>query len=301
MNTKNFKGILTALITPFKNGALDIASFDTLVEWQIEQGIHGLVPCGTTGESPVLTDDEHKIIVERCIAIAKGRVPVIAGAGSNNTAKSVAMGEHARKAGADGILVVAPYYNKPTQNGMIAHFSTVSEAAALPTIVYNIPGRSVVNITPATMKALAALPYIAGVKDATGDLTRPTTTRLDCGDGFIQLSGEDATTAGFLAQGGHGAISVTSNIAPAACAEVYNAWMAKDFTRFDAVRDMLHPLHQTLFSETSPSPIKFGMSRMGLCRNELRLPLLPASPETEVALAALLDTLSLPAPMKKAA
>lgn len=301
MNTANFKGILTALITPFKGGELDLPAFRNLVEWQIDQGICGLVPCGTTGESPTLSDDEHKKVVEACIDVAAKRVPVIVGAGSNNTAKAASLARHARDKGADGVLVVAPYYNKPTQAGLIAHYKAVSEAAALPTIVYNIPGRSIVNITPATMKELAAMPYIAGVKDATGDLTRPTTTRMDCGADFLQLSGEDATTAGFLAQGGHGAISVTSNLAPADCVALYDAWEANDMIRFAAIRDRLHPLHQALFAETSPAPVKYALSKLGFGSDELRLPLVPASGETRAMLDGLMARLNLPSPLKKAA
>lgn len=279
MNNNIFKGIFTALITPFNEDAseVDLNAFSQFVEWQIAQGIHGLVPCGTTGETPVLSDDEYKTVVKRCINIAKGNCPVIVGAGSNNTAKSVAMANYARECGADGILVVSPYYNKPSQEGLFMHFETVAKAAQLPVIVYNIPGRSVVNIAPETMQRLSKVPNIIGVKDATGDLTCPTRTRLDCGVDFVQLSGEDATVAGYLAQGGHGAISVLSNSAPSALVALYDSYTSKNMTRFNELRDTLFPLAENLFKEPSPAPVKYILSKLGLCNNNLRLPLLPIS------------------------
>lgn len=283
MNNNIFKGIFTALITPFSEDGseVDLKGFNAFVEWQIEQGISGLVPCGTTGETPVLSDDEYKSLVTNCIEQAKGRCPVIVGAGANNTAKSVAMAEFAKEKGADAVLVVSPYYNKPSQKGLYAHFEAVAEAAKLPVIVYNIPGRSVVNIAPETMAEISKIPNIIGVKDATGDLTRVTKTRLDCGEDFIQLSGEDASVSGYLAQGGHGAISVLSNCAPRALVDMYEAYQNKDMARFDSLRDALFPLAEHLFMEPSPAPVKYVLSQLGFCRNNLRLPLLPVSAQLE--------------------
>lgn len=279
MNGTIFKGIFTALVTPFSQGgqSVDMKAFTALVERQIAQGIHGLVPCGTTGETPTLNYEEYQALIKRCVEIADGQVPVIAGAGSNITHKSAAMADYARQVGADGVLVVTPYYNKPTQEGIYTHCRAVAEAAQIPTFVYNIPGRCIVNIEPATLRRLAELPLITGIKDSTGDLTRPTQTRLSCGADFIQLSGEDATIPAFLAQGGHGAISVSSNIAPAAYAGLYDAWMAGDMAHFTILRDRLHPLADAMFLESSPAPVKFALSHLGLCADSLRLPLLACS------------------------
>ena len=223
-----FKGSITALITPFHNGSVNEKAFQDLVAWQIAEGTHGVVPCGTTGESPTLSHAEHQRVVELCIEVAKGKVPVIAGAGSNSTGEAVALARHAEKAGADAILVVAPYYNKPSQEGLFRHYEAIAKAVELPIIVYNIPGRSVVDITVDTFVRLAALPNIVGVKDATGDLVRPLRMRVALGKGFCQLSGEDATAIAFNAQGGVGCISVTSNVAPKLCAQMQNAWAAGD-------------------------------------------------------------------------
>lgn len=294
MNNEKFKGIHTALITPFSQGRVDLPRFRDFVEWQINQGIHGLVPCGTTGESPTLSVEEHKSVVETCIEVAAGRVPVTAGVGSNNTAKSVELAKHAKDAGADAALIVAPYYNKPTQAGMLKHFEAVSEAASLPSFVYNIPGRSIVDVAHDTMQELAKMPYIAGVKDATADLSRPTAVRLDCGADFIQLSGEDASTAGFLAQGGHGAISVTSNVAPFSCSRLYEAWTSGDLQEFARIRDLLNPIHEAMFMESSPAPIKRALSQLGFCDDELRLPLISASKETQDCLKTVLANAQLP-------
>lgn len=273
-----FKGSMTALVTPFRNGAVDMKSFDELLERQIESGTHAVVVCGTTGESPVLSPEEHNTIVERCIAVVKGRIPVIAGTGSNCTARTVEMTRHAKDAGADAALIVAPYYNKPTQEGLYAHYRTVAEAVAIPVILYNIPGRSIVDIKNETMMRLAKVPNIVGVKDATGDLSRPKQVLETIGADFIQLSGEDATVIDFLAAGGHGCISVTSNIAPDMCAQMHNAWMEGKKEEARAINDKLMPLHKALFCETSPAPVKYGLSRLGLCADEVRLPLVPASP-----------------------
>ncbi|MEC8371363.1 MAG: 4-hydroxy-tetrahydrodipicolinate synthase, partial [Pseudomonadota bacterium] len=252
-----FKGSITALITPFKNGEVDEEGFQSFVDWQINEGSHGVVPVGTTGESPTLNHDEHKRVVELCIDVAKGRVPVIAGAGSNSTEEAVDFTKHAKAAGADGVLHVCPYYNKPTQEGLYLHFKEIAECADIPVIIYNIPGRSVVDMSNETMAKLSKLPNIAGVKDATCDLARPLNSRLECEEGFVQLSGEDATIGAFLGQGGDGCISVTSNVAPKLCSEMHEAWQARDLDGFAERRDRLAPLHDALFCETSPAPVKY--------------------------------------------
>ena len=268
-----FKGSITALITPFKNGAVDEAAFQSFVEWQIAEGTDGVVPCGTTGESPTLSHEEHNRIVELCVDVAKGKIPVLAGAGSNSTAEAIALAKHAKTAGADGILVVSPYYNKPTQEGLYQHFKAIHDAVDLPLVVYNIPGRCVVDISQETLARLAKLPNIVGVKDATGDLNRPLRGRLALGEDFAQLSGDDGTAVAFLAQGGVGCISVTSNIAPRLCADMHDAWVAKDYERVFALRDALMPLHDSLFVETSPGPVKYASKLIGKTTGELRLPL----------------------------
>jgi 4-hydroxy-tetrahydrodipicolinate synthase len=268
-----FKGSITALVTPFENGKVAEKAFQTFVNWQIEQGIHGVVPCGTTGESPTLSHAEHRRVTELCIEAAAGRVPVIAGAGSNSTEESASLTRHAHQMGADAALVVTPYYNKPTQAGLYAHFEAVAAAADIPIIIYNIPGRSVVNMSVETMASLAKIPNIIGVKDATADLTRPLLERLAIGDDFCLLSGEDGTALAYLANGGHGCISVTSNIAPAQCAAVHEAWQAGDAAKALALHDTLMPLHDSLFVETSPAPVKHAASLLGLCSSELRLPM----------------------------
>ncbi len=272
-----FKGSITALITPFKNGEVDYAAFETLVEWQIESGTDALVPCGTTGESPTLSHDEHHIVVERCIAISKDRVPVIAGTGSNSTREAISLTLHAQKAGANAALVVTPYYNKPSQDGLYQHYKTLHDATNIPIIIYNIPGRSVIDMSVDTMCKLAELPRIVGVKDATGDLGRPLMMKNRLGDSFCQLSGNDDTATGFLAQGGHGCISVTSNVAPALCAQMQDAWAAGNIADMIKARDLLAPIHKALFCETSPGPIKYAVSRLGIGSDEVRLPLVPAS------------------------
>ena len=275
-----FKGSNTALITPFRNGAVDEKALADIVEWQIREGTHGLVPVGTTGESPTLDYDEHKRVIEITIEVAAGRVPVIAGTGSNSTAEAIELSQHAEKAGANGLLIVTPYYNKPTQEGLYQHFKAINDAVKTPIIIYNIPGRSVVDMSVATMARLYELKNIVGVKDATANLARVTQQRLAMGPDFIQLSGEDATALGFMAHGGHGCISVASNVAPRLCADFQNACMAGDFKSALALQDKLMPLFDAMFVETNPGPVKYAVSRVGLCTAEARLPMVPVSEET---------------------
>lgn len=272
-----FKGYFCALITPFKDGRVDETAFQSLVDWQIAEGVHGLVPCGTTGESPTLSSKEHERVIEMCIESVAGRVPVVAGAGSNSTSETIERALHAQKAGADAVLVVTPYYNKPTQEGLYQHFKAVNDAIDIPILIYNIPPRSVIDMSVETMKRLAALPNIAGVKDATADLSRVSKQSLAMGPDFYQMSGEDATVLALLSNGGHGCVSVTANVAPRACAEFYAAWEGGDPTRALALQDRLMPLHQALFIESSPAPVKYAANLLGLCEDELRLPLVPLS------------------------
>ncbi|MFC3726247.1 4-hydroxy-tetrahydrodipicolinate synthase [Neoaquamicrobium sediminum] len=271
-----FRGSLTALVTPFtRDGALDKDAFRSLVEWQIAEGTNGLVPVGTTGESPTLSHAEHRGVVELCVEVAAGRVPVIAGAGSNNTAEAVELVRHAEKVGADGVLVVTPYYNKPTQRGLYAHFSAVARATKLPIIIYNIPPRSVIDMTPETMGRLAGeFANIAGVKDATGKVERVSEQRITCGNDFIQLSGEDASALGFNAHGGVGAISVTANVAPRLCAEFQEASLAGERDRAIELQDRLMPLHKAIFIEPGVSGAKYALSRLGKVENSVRSPLM---------------------------
>jgi 4-hydroxy-tetrahydrodipicolinate synthase len=278
-----FRGSFTALITPFKNGSLDEKAFRDLVDWQIAEGTNGLVPVGTTGESPTLSHDEHMRVVEWCVEQAKGRVPVIAGAGSNSTKEAVSLAQHAEQAGADAVLVVAPYYNKPTQEGLYQHFKAINDAIGSPTIMYNIPSRSVVDISVDTMRRLYELENIAGVKDATANMTRVTQQRAAIGADFNQLSGEDITALGFMAHGGHGCISVTSNVAPRLCAQFQSACLRGDYATALTLQDKLAPLHVNLFVETSPAPIKYAMALLGKCDNVLRLPMVPASEKAQSA------------------
>ena len=275
-----FKGSMPALVTPFRNGELDIETLKKLVEWHVGEGSNGLVPVGTTGESPTLTHREHEMVVEEVVKAAAGRIPVIAGAGSNNTLESIRLAQHAEKVGADGILLVTPYYNKPTQRGLIAHFTAVHDCCKLPIIVYNIPGRSVVDMSPETMGELAKLPRIIGVKDATGDLARVCDQRMTCGADFIQLSGEDATAHGFNAQGGVGCISVTANVAAKLCSELQAACTAGDYATALSIQDSLMPLHKAIFTEPGLVGVKYAMSRLDLCSEEVRLPLTGLSDET---------------------
>jgi len=279
----SFRGSFTALVTPFKNGSIDEKAFRELVAWQIAEGTQGLVPVGTTGESPTLTHEEHRQVVEWCVEEANGRVPVVAGAGSNSTKEAISLARHAEECGADAVLVVTPYYNKPTQEGLYQHFKAINDAIGIPIIVYNIPPRSVIDMSVDTMKRLFELPNIAGVKDATANMARVTQQRAEMGEDFNQLSGEDITALGFMAHGGHGCISVTSNVAPRLCAEFQAACLKGDFAAALKLQDKLAPLHINLFIEASPAPIKYALSLIGKCANVLRLPMVPASERAQVA------------------
>jgi 4-hydroxy-tetrahydrodipicolinate synthase len=284
-----FKGSLCALITPFSRGRVDEKAFQHFVDWQIKQGTNGVVPVGTTGESPTLSHEEHMRVVELCVEAADRRVPVIAGTGSNSTEEAISLTRHAKQAGADAALVVTPYYNKPTQEGLYRHYKAIAEAVDLPIIIYNIPGRCVVDMTVETMARLAKLPNIIGVKDATNDLVRPLKTRLAIGPEFCLLSGEDATITAFLAQGGHGCISVTANVAPRLCAELHEAWQKGDFATVWKIRDRLIPLHDAMFIETSPAPVKYAASVLGLSTPDVRLPLAPCSTQAQEKVRAALE------------
>ncbi len=276
-----FHGSFTALVTPMRaDGGIDEDAFARLIDWQIAEGTQGIVPVGTTGESPTLSHAEHKRVVELAIAAARGRVPVMAGAGSNSTAEAVSLAQHAKGAGADAVLVVTPYYNKPTQEGLFRHYTTIADAAEIPVFIYNIPGRSVIDMSVETMARLAAHKNIIGVKDATANLTRPQHTARACGADFIQLSGEDHTALSFLASGGHGCISVTSNIAPRLCAELHAAWAKGDLRTAMAIQTRLLPLHDAMFAESNPGPVKYAASLLGFGANAVRLPLAPVSDAT---------------------
>lgn len=279
-----FKGSMPALVTPFRNGELDLKTLKHLVDWQIESGSTGLVPVGTTGESPTLTHEEHEMVVAEVVKAAAGRVPVIAGAGSNNTVEAVRFVQFAKAAGADAALVVTPYYNKPTQRGLIAHYETLHECADIPIIIYNIPGRSIIDMSPATMGKLAKMPRIIGVKDATGDLARVSQQRATCGADFCQLSGEDATALGFNAHGGVGCISVTANVAPKLCAEFQQATLEGDYARALTYQDKLMPLHEAIFIEPGLVGAKYALSRLGLCQEEVRSPLTALEDPTKAAI-----------------
>ena len=274
------KGSIPALVTPMRDGAIDIAALEALVEWQIAEGSHGLVPVGTTGESPTLSHKEHESVIEIVVRAAKKRVPVIAGAGSNNTIESIRFLKHAERVGADAALVVTPYYNKPTQRGLISHYRALHDACTLPIIIYNIPGRSVVDMTPETMGELAKLPRIVGVKDATGDIVRVSEQREKCGTDFIQLSGEDASALGFNAHGGQGCISVTANVAPRLCSEFQEATLAGEYSRALEMQDRLLPLHRAIFVEPGLVGAKYGLSLLGRCTEEVRSPLTGLLSET---------------------
>jgi 4-hydroxy-tetrahydrodipicolinate synthase len=288
-----FHGSITALVTPFKDGRIDEKAFQRHVEWQIDQGTHGLVPVGTTGESPTLSHDEHRRVIELCVETAAGSVPVIAGTGSNSTAEAVALTRFASQAGADAALVVTPYYNKPTQEGLYLHFKAINDSGDLPIFIYNIPGRSVVDMSVETMARLAKLPNIAGVKDATANLARVSQQRAAMGQDFIQLSGEDATALGFMAHGGQGCISVTANIAPALCSEFQLACLGGNFKRALELQDRLMPLHDALFVEANPGPVKYAAEKLGLCSGETRLPLAPLSSASKAKVDAALETVGL--------
>ena len=288
-----FQGSITALITPFANGKVDVKAYQRLVEWQIDQGSHGLVPVGTTGESPTLSHEEHKLVVELCVDAAARRVPVIAGAGSNSTAEAIELTRHAKQTGADAVLVVTPYYNKPTQEGLYLHFKAINDAADLPIFIYNIPGRSVVDMSVATMARLAKLPNIAGVKDATASMARVSQQRAALGTAFVQLSGEDATALGFMAHGGDGCISVTANVAPALCSEFQLACLGGNFKRALELHDRLVPLHDALFVESNPGPVKYAAAKLGLCSSETRLPLAPLAESSKAKVDAALAQVGL--------
>jgi 4-hydroxy-tetrahydrodipicolinate synthase len=274
------RGSITALVTPFRDGAVDEAALRALVEWQIAEGSHGLVPVGTTGESPTLTHEEHERVVAIVVETAARRVPVIAGAGSNNTAEAIRFMRFAEGVGADAALVVTPYYNKPGPRGLIAHYAALHDCCSLPIVIYNIPGRSVIDMAPETMAELAKLPRIVGVKDATGDVTRVSKQRAACGADFVQLSGEDASALGFNAHGGVGCISVTANVAPRLCAAFQSATLAGDYRTALELQDRLMPLHAALFVETNPAPTKYALSLLGRCAEDVRLPLVPVTNET---------------------
>ncbi|UWR71798.1 4-hydroxy-tetrahydrodipicolinate synthase [Phaeobacter inhibens] len=279
-----FKGSMPALVTPFSNGELDLDTLKRLVEWHIDQGSTALVPVGTTGESPTLTHEEHETVIAEVVKIAAGRVPVIAGAGSNNTVEGKRFVQFAAEVGADAALVVTPYYNKPTQRGLIAHFTELHDCADIPIVIYNIPGRSIIDMTSATMGELAKLERIIGVKDATGDIARVSQQRASCGADFIQLSGEDATALGFNAHGGVGCISVTANVAPKLCAEFQAATLAGDYALALEYQDKLMPLHEAIFIEPGLVGAKYGLSKLGLCSEEVRLPLTGLEDSTKAAI-----------------
>jgi 4-hydroxy-tetrahydrodipicolinate synthase len=279
----SFRGSFTALVTPFGNGSIDEKAFRGLVEWQIAEGTSGLVPVGTTGESPTLTHDEHNHVVEWCIEQAKGRIPVIAGAGSNSTKEAIELAQHAEEAGADAVLVVTPYYNKPTQEGLYQHFKAINDAIGIPIIIYNIPGRSVIDMSVETMTRLFELDNIAGVKDATANVIRVSQQRAAMGEGFNQLSGEDASVLGFMAHGGHGCISVTANVAPRLCAEFQDACRKGNYAAALKLHDKLMPLHLALFIETNPAPAKYALSVLGKCAETVRLPMVTLAEKTKVA------------------
>jgi 4-hydroxy-tetrahydrodipicolinate synthase len=284
MGTKtSFRGSFTALVTPFTNGGVDEKAYRSLVAWQISEGTNGLVPVGTTGESPTLSHEEHKHVVEWCIAEARGRVPVIAGAGSNSTREAIELAQHAEEAGADAVLVVTPYYNKPTQEGLYRHFEAINDAIEIPIIIYNIPARSVIDMSVDTMKRLCELDNIAGVKDATANMMRISQQRAALGPDFNQLSGEDATALGFMAHGGHGCISVTANVAPRLCAEFQGACLRGDYGAALKLQDKLMPLHQNLFIETNPAPAKYALSVLGKCADTVRLPMVELSDKSKAA------------------
>ncbi len=275
-----FKGSIPALVTPFRDGKVDEAALVDLVNWHVAEGSHGLVPVGTTGETPTLSHEEHERCIEVVVATAAGRIPVIAGAGSNNTAEAVRLMRFAAKVGADAALVVTPYYNKPSQRGLYHHYKTLHDAVDLPIIIYNIPGRSVIDMAPATMGELAKLPRIVGVKDATGDVSRVSDQRIACGKDFIQLSGEDASALGFNAHGGVGCISVVANVAPRLSAEFQEAMLAGDYAKALTYQDRLMPLHRACFAEPNPAPTKFALALLGKCSEEVRSPMVPVEEPT---------------------
>ena len=288
-----FKGSITALITPFKNGLLDEEALRKLVEWQIAEGTHGLVPTGTTGESPTLNYDEHKRVIQIAVETSRGRIPVMAGTGSNSTDEAIELSRYAEKIGADALLIVNPYYNKPTQDGLYHHFKAINDNVGIPIYIYNIPGRTNVEMSVATMARVYELKNVVGVKDATGNLARVSQQRDAMGPEFIQLSGEDATAIGFMAHGGHGCISVASNIVPRLCSELQTACMKGDFAGALALQDRLLPLFDAMFVETNPGPVKYAAYRLGLCTPDMRLPLVPVCDQTKNTVDAVLAKVGL--------
>ena len=296
VSTDRIRGSITALITPFRNGELDEGALRHIVTWQIAEGTNGLVPVGTTGESPTLSHKEHMRVVELCVQLAAGHVPVIAGAGSNSTREAIELTRHAKEVGADAALSVAPYYNKPTQEGLYRHFAAIAEAVDLPIVLYNIPGRSIVEISVETMTRLARIANIVGVKDATGNLARASRDRAALPADFVRLSGEDATTLGFMAHGGRGCISVTSNVAPKLCAEFQKACLAGDYARALTYQDRLMALHDALFCEASPAPTKYAASLLGLCEPEVRLPIVPLTQQGRETVRVAMEAAQLPIP-----
>lgn len=300
-----FQGSIVALVTPFKKGEVDWQAFDKLIEWHIEQGSHGLVPCGTTGEASTLDDKEHIEVIKRCVDIAKGHLPVIAGTGSNNTSHAIDLTKAAQDAGADAALCVTPYYNKPSPEGLYLHFKSIHDSTSIPLILYNIPGRSVVDMSNDLVARLSALSRVNGIKDASNDLSRPVWMRKNCHENFVLLSGEDPTASAYLAQGGHGCISVTANIIPRLCAQMHEAWQNRDMDLFSKIRDRIFPLHAALFYENSPAPTKYALSRMGMCEDETRLPVVKASPDcrkvVDKAIEKVLEKFKIPDDVKKQA
>jgi 4-hydroxy-tetrahydrodipicolinate synthase len=286
---ERLKGSMPALITPFRGGKLDEGALRRLIGWQITEGSNGLVPAGTTGESATLSHEEHNRVVEICVEESSGRLPVVAGAGSNSTAEAIELTRHAKSVGADAVLSVAPYYNKPTQEGLYRHFASIADTVDIPIIVYNIPGRSVVEISIETMERLAKIANIIGVKDATANLARPTRERAVCGHDFRLLSGEDATAIGYMAHGGHGCISVTANVVPKLCAQFQAACLAGDYARARALHDRLMPLHDAMFCEASPAPVKHAVSLLGYCEDEVRLPIVAASEAAQARIRAAME------------
>ena len=287
---ERLKGSIPALITPFRGAAIDEPALRHLIAWHVAEGSHGLVPVGTTGESATLTHDEHGRVVELCVDESAGRIPVIAGAGSNSTAEAIALTRHAKAVGADAVLSVAPYYNKPTQEGIYRHFAAIAESADIPIVIYNIPGRSVVEISVETMERLAKIGNVIGVKDATANLARPSRERAVCGKNFRLLSGEDATALGYMAHGGHGCISVTANVAPKLCAQFQEACLRGDFAMALTLQDRLMPLHDAMFCEASPAPVKYAVSLLSHCSDAVRLPIVPASESARVRVRAAMDS-----------
>jgi 4-hydroxy-tetrahydrodipicolinate synthase len=281
-----FKGSFVALLTPFRNGGIDETAFQEFVAWQLGQGTHGFVPTGTTGEAPTLAHDEQERVIALCAEVANGKVPVVAGTGTNSTAHTIELTRMAKKAGATAALVVCPYYNKPTQEGLYQHFKAVHDAVDLPIVIYNIPGRTNVDMSNATMARLTRLPNIVGVKDATNDLARPLKMRVEIDGDFSLMSGEDATAVAYLAQGGDGCISVTANVAPRLCAEMHEAWQKGEVATVRRINERLIPLHDALFAETSPAPVKYAASLLGKCEPTVRQPLCPIMPATQERVAA---------------